>query len=683
MSSGLIVPNSPEGKYLPLNRDTRRRHTLMKIGLQKMQKHYPDHLKPYYGVLNFGPTSHRLEGTIFRFPFRTSTSKSSLVPDNRIIDAGDALKLIREYFSDAKISLLFLTRVTAVEFRLRGSETAEWEVTTTRSPVEGKIRGGFIEKLFVESRQLSPSQVQSITNDEWRLAHCDVSEALVPKALGDTQNEHGLKTRCGIAALISHQYGCPEFNGRFFGALPFRWPSKLPVHVHASFIVAGGRNLIPLTERTREKGSEWNLWILECGVVELYLNFLQHLARYFGKFALRFWPSHEDDSNPLSDKLGKQFWGRVPRSDLKLFTIEKRALRAPVLGIGFLETGGYRAQKSLLMKEVIFDFLELKESDLLCALLDQLGKKNIVRPTGVMSKALQQPGLEQIPKIDPPYVSCLLKSNQQKNVLHTIWAADGYSFSRLGPLLEFILKESRCLSDTITGCQILPLANQTLGILGRPGGHDTCKYYISQKGIMDLFDYAPGLIVHPDVSLTIVDILLKLDLNVSILPFSDIPRLFTDVTEVEKASLKFHYFLHKFWVSIRYEYEGRPEYDSSVLSKLPVHSALVNGQLRAISPDEFQSLPAIVCPDDAGEAAMCSKLLGLYLIDRRTVSHAMEKVESLCKSVGLMRFMEALGKLAKSRHKTLETYLTLYLEPGNITVRRNGAWLQPLLKQLY
>lgn len=620
---------------------------------------YPDHLRPFYGVLGFGPESDFLDGTIYRFPFRKPRCGCGLVPDDLIIDAERALVLMEDYFTEAKRSLLFITRITTIEFRIQNANTLEWKVSTTRSPTKGIILGGTVEQIFIESRQLTPSL--SIVNDEWRLALREIPDISIPKRLQVTRKEQGLKALCGIAALVSHQYTSSEFDGRFFSHCHFSWSSKLPVHAQAP-VIGTSRHSIPIRDVIHHTISEWNLWILKYGVVDLYLDFLQYLADGFGELAYKFWPPHEGVPGSISDTLGKDFWRKVSKSELKLFTVREHK---PAIDLRFVGVGQDWTRKTLRITEVIFDFLEPKYSDILRVLLSRLGVNNIVSPTEVMLKALPQ-YLEGVAKIGPPYVSGLLRGHPRVNVLHEIWTADGYSFHRLGPFLEFMTNKPGPNPDILTDYQIVPLANLTLGTLGNPDIPVISRYYVSQRGELGLFDYAPGLIVHPDLPQAMVDILLKLGLNVSILPFSDLPRLFADVVESDKISIPFHCFLLKLWVAVRYEYEGNPKYDKMILSNLPVYSATVNGRLQAISPDEFESLPAIISPDDEEESAMCSNLTALYLVDGRTVSTVMQKVEQLTNPVGLMRFITSLEKMAKLKHKTTEAFF-LSLELEHIT----------------
>lgn len=628
---------------------------------------YPDHLRPFHGVLGFNSESDFLDGTIFRFPFRKPGRGCRLVPDHLIIDPERALVLMVDYFTEAKRSLLFLNYITTIEFRIKGSETPEWEVTATRGLAEGAILNGIVEHLFIESRQLSPSL--SITNDEWRLALREVPGGSVPNGLQATRKKHRLETRCGIAVLVSHRNTSPEFDGRFFSRLPMRWSSKLPVHVQAPFLVTGQQP--DVIHPTR---SGWNLWILEYGVVDLYLDFLQYLAHNSGELAFKFWPPHRDVPNSISDKLAREFWRKVPKSDLKLFPVVEHK---SAIDLCFVGADQVRARKTLRLTDVIFDFLEPKYSNILRVLLDKLGAKNIVSPTEVMSRAFQQ-DLEGVVWIGPPYVSSILRAHPNVDVLHEIWTADDYSFHRLGPFLEFMTKSPGPNSDILTDCRILPLANLTLGTLGTPSISGVSKYYVSQKGTLNLFDYAPDLAIHPDISQAVVNFLLKLSLNVSILPFSDLPRLFANVVEIDKVSTTFHCFLLKFWFVVQYEYEGQPKYDKTILSHLPVYSATVNGQLQAISPDEFESLPAIISPDDEGESAMCSKFTTLYLVDRRTVPTVMQKSERLTTPIGFMRFIRSLCKMAKLKHKTAEAFFPLFLELEHIMVSNQSI---PIIRQ--
>lgn len=90
-------------------------------------------------------------------------------------------------------------------------------------------------------------------------------------------------------------------NG-IFATLPLPIPSKLPVHIHGTFSLQGDRRSLTIDEDGDSQHAGCNTFLLREAVPEVYLTFLEYVARKSPAHASKFWPL----TNPISTGVAKQ-----------------------------------------------------------------------------------------------------------------------------------------------------------------------------------------------------------------------------------------------------------------------------------------------------------------------------------------------------------------------------------------
>jgi hypothetical protein len=146
-------------------------------------------------------------------------------------------------------------------------------------------------------------------------------------------------------------------------------------------------------------------------------------------------------------------------------------------------------------------------------------------------------------------------------------------------------------------------------------------------------------------------------------------------------SIESQQFLEMMWAAINAE----PRCDTDLLLKLPVYWTKVGLDHLIISPESFESEPAIIQPSsDTPGSVICSKIPGLLLVSQHSFPKA--RVEDLNSMPGLMRFTKALSerprmcktyfastlsvvvKLASRGRRSLESYVSTALDHAQLDV---------------
>ncbi len=133
---------------------------------------------------------------------------------------------------------------------------------------------------------------------------------------------------CGIAALLPDEK-CEQtriFSNpivpKFFSTLALPFASGLPVHIHATFLISGDRESIPIEDSMREAGAEWNKWLLVSAIPRLFLAFLEDISMRVEKdIYFTFWPQNPLPKGSLSELIVSSFWKLLSESSCRLFPI--------------------------------------------------------------------------------------------------------------------------------------------------------------------------------------------------------------------------------------------------------------------------------------------------------------------------------------------------------------------------
>ena len=232
-------------------------------------------LEPFAGLYDFHPR-RRYDGTLFRFPFRTSSSEISGIKYNETM----ITKLKEDIQNSGSKLLLFLQHVKRITFSRISA-------------------GGKSPEVLVDIRREDSSTLENVVvlhsifhnpADE-RYEHWLVSSHTDTITFNDTA-KYGT---AAVACQLDHSHGClPSENeavytpapitGEVFCFLPLTLHTGLPVHVSANFAVMSNRKGIRSSDEESYTPScrneiEWNVSLMEEIIPKTYLNLLTTLQQ--------------------------------------------------------------------------------------------------------------------------------------------------------------------------------------------------------------------------------------------------------------------------------------------------------------------------------------------------------------------------------------------------------------------
>src|SRR5271154_2612405 len=280
---------SPLRKYLPFSYRTRQKKMGVKVEYAKLKSTCPDQLVPFEGLWGFDSNQSFYSGTIFRFPLRHDGQDSELVESTSYPDASTVIQVFRDCLDEARLALLFLRNITAIDFNIKGRGTSDWSVRRGDWPESVSFSGW--ANIVVETQ--GPVAGFARTTERWWRAMVDI-----PNAPADLQHRHKRRMKhveCGIAALVpldcmATNASIRPLKSRFFNCLPLKFESTLPVQVHATFLLSGDRQNIAIEETSQDAGSEWNKWLLQKELPHIYLKFLEDIGRKVGQAVYNYFP---------------------------------------------------------------------------------------------------------------------------------------------------------------------------------------------------------------------------------------------------------------------------------------------------------------------------------------------------------------------------------------------------------
>ena len=294
---------------------------------------FEDQFQPYHGVFgcstqNTGATNFNFDGTLFRFPFRTSDEAKKSDICQSVYNKEKVKQIISSFKECSSLLLLFTQHVTQVElYEIENvSDPSDMRLLLSVSKQSPKIKRSsdpsssehpFIEEcsswwrrmlaasitqLVTPSRcelfeiitketqsNLMCNQFKSETRETWLVASCGGKDTSVSLASGEGRSR-GLLPCGGAAARLnsvssngSTLKSCVKVdavNGEAFCFLPLSISTGLPIHVNGYFAVTSNRRGI--WERTtshqhQEIEVRWNESLLKDALCSAYLQLLNDL----------------------------------------------------------------------------------------------------------------------------------------------------------------------------------------------------------------------------------------------------------------------------------------------------------------------------------------------------------------------------------------------------------------------
>ena len=459
----------------------------MKIPLKTARRLFPDQLRPFDGLQNYSIDLDFYDGTLYRLPLRLN-QRTMLKENSADIDIAKTKGLLEEYYSTARMSLLFLRNVTAIDFSTRG-QPVSWSVKSERS--DSSFEEVF-RQVIVESRLGADESSKMV----WRIGIMDIDEA--PDALANPGRRANKITECGLATCIEEAWHSTRKEAghaarkeaqkqRIFCTLPTLSPSGLPVSVHASFAITGDRKTIPFENHERQSPlKEWNRWLLTKCIPEFYIEFLKDLAPKLGEASFKFWPvtSTMAFTESFGQIVQEAFWSSMASQQYEDYQLYPHLetldalLKTPNPSEQSTPLKTRRSGKSkklfkvASLKSAQFDVLPKHISLKLRPLFSELCPSLVYPPPELWRCMTTAKIHQQAVALEPEYICALFKTDSNCSILQDFlktFKDDG----KRDQVLEMFLRTAvpSISSDSpphsmeiANNCRIVPLLDGTLGV---------------------------------------------------------------------------------------------------------------------------------------------------------------------------------------------------------------------------
>ncbi|KAG9043185.1 hypothetical protein FS837_009920 [Tulasnella sp. UAMH 9824] len=247
------------------------------------------------GALSF----YHFSETLFRFPLRTADQAAESKLSATHFSPVDITNQIGRFYAFAKQSLFFprsLRTITALRRTPDLRTIPFWSAGVTREPIPYGVPGDMdAVNILLELR--GPHSSHEIT-DHWIVTRNELAKKEFPVKLQALFPLHRLPTPTfGLAVNLSVQ--SRPSSSRLFATLPLPVATSLPVHVHATWILAQDRRSIrydaPDAAGQRPDDTLYNQYLLEKGVTPLYVRTLALILQLQPEVARHFWPGKPND----------------------------------------------------------------------------------------------------------------------------------------------------------------------------------------------------------------------------------------------------------------------------------------------------------------------------------------------------------------------------------------------------
>lgn len=719
ISDGYYLVLDPQQERLPRNKYHRRKAGV-KISLATARRVAVDQLVPFDGLYGYDKSSDSFNGTIFRFPFRTIGTKTTLRDAAQHVDSRMAQALLEDYFQTARVSLLFLHNVKGLDFRIRGEECPIWKVSA-------HCPGGLEDPVVFRRVAIKSSKKGYRTEtDVWQVGMTDIETS--PPDVVKVGKSSSKITDCGVAACLQQGVWDPDSNDErvppvdlqksrmkcvdqnIFCKLPMNLGSQLPVSFHASFAITGDRKTIAF-EGHRENGA-WNRWLLADCLPRIYLDLLKEISPKLGDKAFRFWPSKPStrSSMTLSDTVALGFWEKIVDIDhiqYQLYPVVDLDGPAAIQGANDLRRVKHRKTRKLhgimSLSSAHFDFLPETISDKLGPLFAIL-RVNRVRPPSRLWKSLKHAACNlHLTELNSDFLARLFQ--QEANCKHLEAFCAGLAnvqdkAETMAMILEVLIPVTDGEDFTplymLNGCRVLPRPSldAQLGLLTLNPPADSEWHFVATPEEQELFAFARDSMVNTrlfsratnktegaDTSRPLRDPIEEITnapFNVRSLEIGDLGRLLARLespTAQEQSSEKRDKWITEMWTYVNRKFRAlkaagdmvdnaAPLKMGDLLSKARAWDAAVYRFIRDkrwqyITPRQFGTEPCIVDPKDEEQQKLCAFIPELRCLDPRCLPYLLSEHErDMDQSSSFQRFLDALQKIARVNRVKIKSFLT-------------------------
>ena len=251
-----------------------------KISFTHTTIHQSKQLVPYRNMFGFDQKKP-YQGTLFRFPFRTSASKlSSLIYSKKKIE-----HLLKDVQKAGSKLLLFLNNLKRITVSC-------WDDIKNKPTVLWHIEKSIIYHIPSTNHQSNKEnegkdcicQIKECDDTDHKLnEHWLVSRNKCPlNSPGSSESELGLASvACLLHQLHRGKYSPTSVEGEMFCYLPLSLKTGLPVHVSANFAVLNDRSGIHSSDNEGSTNNQvqWNVHLMRTVVPKAYFSMLLALKQ--------------------------------------------------------------------------------------------------------------------------------------------------------------------------------------------------------------------------------------------------------------------------------------------------------------------------------------------------------------------------------------------------------------------
>ncbi|KAL8986736.1 MAG: hypothetical protein Q9177_003996 [Variospora cf. flavescens] len=698
ISQGSFLILDPQQHVLPRNKHWKRKVGL-RFPLAKARRLCPDQLRPFHGLEGFSMELDHYDGTLFRLPLR-GTKQTQLKETSVLIDAEKTRSLLEDYYPDAQISLLFLSNVKDIVFRVRDQAggAAVWHVQAHRS--SGPFKEVF-ENISIESIHDSVEGGHKGSHKTtWRVGRQNIDEA--PEGIRKPGHGADKVTECGLAA-------CIETNGRphrprsaeqrVFCTLPTSSLSGLPVSVNASFAITGDRKTIPFEDFERETmAKKWNRWLLRECIPDFYIEFLKDGAPRLGQRCFDFWPSVAPSTTDQSigGLVDKAFWATLARPGYHSYQLYPLLdTSASAQGSTPLKTRARDNARKLFkvtsLKTAQFQILPRVLHPLFSRLCPHL-----VQPPKAIWRRMADVNIDQqTTALVPAYLCILFKDPANCDTLEN-YIRSLRDESERDKIMEMLLQNVipdtstrlKLSIDSVHNCRIVPMLDQTLGTIQfRNEKSDTFPQqdllFLSTDKEVELFRAHAHLMIRPSLSREaeikipaiseslparvttprnpLRDLMLELS-NIREIGIGDVHTFldYADSSSAVVSSAASDDWITHFWSYLNPRLTTFLANEGRGLSSTPTidlmkHLKLANtriyrydeiGSWSFITPSQFETGPYVLLPREEEQIDLCKQLLDVKLVDPDCVPLQLRQIESN------LKYPRAFSRLLRALERT-------------------------------
>ena len=719
ISGGFYVVLDPQQECLPRNRHWKRKIGV-KIALSTIRRVAEGQLLPFHGVYGYDKSQDYYNGTIFRFPFRKSGRQTILNESLRPNSPSTTRSLLEDYFHTARISLLFLTNVTNVDFCIRGQTEPRWCVSAHRS--EGSEDEVFRQVIITNTT------VGRSMKDVWRVGITDIERS--PPDIVKIGKGSSKVTECGIAACLQQgtidsipsnrandhevvlQHVGEERRWRvdqkIFCKLPTGIESQLPVSFHASFAITGDRKTIAFEDQSEI--AVWNDWLLTKSLPSFYLDFLKDLSPRLGQQAFRFWPSRliGARSTTLSSTVAKAFWDQILDPEHIAYEIYPTLDQDNIVltqGANDLKRPKQRKTRKLhpvtSFTNAQFDFLPPYVSEKLQPLFREL-LTDLVRPPDRIWRSLKDASKDlQIAHLNSDRLAEIFHHEANCAYLETFLSHFHREVDKkeiLAALLDVLiplpLRDDLTPLKKLHGCRMIPRPSldAPLGLLTwEPHLGSQCNL-IATREEQKLFGFASDFMVNTEIfSSSAINLerdilsvrrnpiteLIETPLNVRELKIDDLGSLLAHPDSPSALQISSDH--RDTWTPMLWNYtnikfkelriEAGTRFGSppltvdSLLSKAnildqSVYRYRANEKWQYLTPREFGTEACIVGPNPKDQQGLCAMIPELKCLDPSCLPSLLVEPEAdLSEAASFQRFLQALRINSKQQGVAIKTIL--------------------------